>query len=98
MGPGPGTIHAGVSELDPGHRLIWERGQMTTECWWAPPPASRGEGGIEELQEALTLAVQRQLVSDVPVGVFLSSGLDSSSIATLAAATSADFAGEHSHL
>lgn len=91
--PGPGTIHAGVSELDPGHRLIWERGRVTTERWWEPRPSPVADGGIEQLQEALRIAVRRQLVSDVPVGVFLSSGLDSSAIATLAAGTSADFAG-----
>lgn len=90
--PGPGTIHAGVNELDPGHRLIWERGEVTSERWWEPRRGST-QGGVEELREALALAVRRQLVSDVPVGVFLSSGLDSSAIATLAAGTAANFAG-----
>lgn len=86
------TLYRGVRSLEPGWRLIMEAGEMRLEPWWrieswltdTPRVVALGEAA-EALRPRLDLAVQRQLVSDVPVGIFLSGGLDSSSIAAAAA-------------
>jgi asparagine synthase (glutamine-hydrolysing) len=86
--PGPGTLVVGVEELPPGTYLLWEGGQIRRERWWAP---TFEEDGAEEcesearLRTVLEDAVGRHLVADRPVGLFLSGGLDSGSVAALAA-------------
>jgi asparagine synthase (glutamine-hydrolysing) len=81
---GPRTAYRNICELPPGHRLRWQAGKIRLERWWEPPqnvqPTDR-----EGLSEVLVDAVRRHLVADVPVGIFLSSGLDSAVIATLVA-------------
>lgn len=82
------TMYRGVRSLQPGHWMIVEGGRVRTEPWWQieewlgsrDRPATRAEA-VERLREALSIAVRRQLVSDVPVGIFLSGGLDSSTVA-----------------
>ena len=82
------TLYRAVRSLPPGHWMIVEDGRVRTEAWWrveewlgqADRPATEPEAVIE-LRLALSAAVRRQLISDVPVGIFLSGGLDSSSIA-----------------
>lgn len=86
------TIYRGVRALQPGHRLVVEDGRYRIEPWWqveewverAPRPRDAREAAVA-VREALDGAVARQLVSDVPVGIFLSGGIDSSSIAAAAA-------------
>jgi asparagine synthase (glutamine-hydrolysing) len=82
--PGPRTVYRGVRELPPGHLLRWHAGHVMVERWWEPAQAA-GTAGPEELTEVLTDAVRTHLVADVPVGIFLSSGLDSAVVGTLAA-------------
>jgi len=77
-----------VREFPPGHLL--ERGDAEPRPWWDPawrayPPATAGDVGPADLRLALDAAVRRQLMSDVPYGVLLSGGLDSSIVAALAA-------------
>ena len=88
------TIYRNVRALQPGWRMVIEDGQQRTESWWnlgfwlgAPPEATR-EDLTFAVREAVDAAVARQLVSDVPVGLFLSGGVDSSSIAASAALAS----------
>jgi asparagine synthase (glutamine-hydrolysing) len=86
------TIYRGVRSLQPGGRMVIEGGQARLETWWqveaclahAPPQANRRDVAVA-VREAVDHAVARQLVSDVPVGLFLSGGVDSSSIAASAA-------------
>lgn len=86
------TIYRGVRALEPGHRLIIENGRSRIDAWWrleewltpGSPIADPREAAIA-VREAVDIAVSRQLVSDVPVGIFLSGGIDSSSIAASAA-------------
>lgn len=87
------TIYRGVRSLAPGHRLVVENGAMRTEPWWRIEEwLTRGVGtgdlpaAAEAVRAALDGAVRRQLISDVPVGIFLSGGVDSSSIAASAVA------------
>jgi asparagine synthase (glutamine-hydrolysing) len=84
--PPPRTGVAGIRELAPGHRLRWRPGRhAAAERYWSVPSArtTKPVPG-SELRELLADAVGSHLVSDVPVGVFLSGGIDSSSIVALA--------------
>jgi asparagine synthase (glutamine-hydrolysing) len=90
--PGPLTIYKDARKLAPGHVLVVENGAHTIERYARPAPASRdelrGESFDElaaELRERLRDSVRAHLVADVPVGVLLSGGVDSSAIAALAA-------------
>ena len=86
--PAPKTIFKGISELPPGHLLEWREGRTRVERYWDVefrPENGNIEEYVTELQETLREAVGLRLVSDVPLGVFLSGGLDSSTIAALMA-------------
>lgn len=100
------TIYENVSVLPPGHCLTFRDGQVAVERYWRCPklrgPISLAEAG-EELARLLRAAVAKQLVADVPVSGFLSSGLDSTTVMAIAAglnpdlvAYSFDFDGEDS--
>jgi asparagine synthase (glutamine-hydrolysing) len=89
------TIYRGVRALPPGRRLIAEDGRVRLEPWWnveawlrGPVTHTDGRDAAAAVREAVDGAVARQLVSDVPVGLFLSGGVDSSSIAASAALAS----------
>jgi asparagine synthase (glutamine-hydrolysing) len=87
--PAPLSIIRSVRKLEPGCALVLERGRLRTIRYWQiePQPAAHEDYGesVRELRTRLEQAVRSQLVSDVPLGVFLSGGLDSSTIAALAA-------------
>jgi asparagine synthase (glutamine-hydrolysing) len=91
--PAPRTILRGVSKLPPATVLVVEPdGTRRERRWWDPPFArdperSRWSAGdwAEATREALRVAVRRRMVADVPVGVLLSGGLDSSLIVALLA-------------
>jgi asparagine synthase (glutamine-hydrolysing) len=82
--PSPHAIFSGVRKLPPGHRLVWEQGRTSVEPYWDlrfDGTDARPEGEIvAEFEERLREAVRLRLVSDVPLGAFLSGGIDSSSI------------------
>ncbi len=91
--PAPLTVLRGVRKLPPGHLLRWQNGSAELRRWWdlramAAAPKRTGltlAAAAEELEPLLADAVRRQLVSDVPVGVFLSGGIDSTLVAALMA-------------
>jgi len=78
----PRTIFKSVHKLEPGCRFEWRLGQTEPkiERYWAPPlrDDSLAAPDTEELESLLERAVKRQMISDVPIGVFLSGGIDSS--------------------
>jgi asparagine synthase (glutamine-hydrolysing) len=80
----PATILRGIEQLPPAHYLVWEDGRTrVAEYWDVPhvPPTARSEAeALAELDARLLDAVSARLVSDVPVGAFLSGGVDSSAI------------------
>lgn len=85
--PAPRTIYRGIHKLLPGHFLIYERGDVHTAPYWDIPvpdptlPAPAGpERLAEHLRELIDDAVRCRLISDVPLGVFLSGGIDSSTV------------------
>jgi asparagine synthase (glutamine-hydrolysing) len=86
--PAPLTMIAGISKLPPAHQLVAERSGVTLHRYWdaaaaaaAPPRRDRPAA----LRAVLLASVERELMSDVPVGVFTSGGLDSSLLAAAAA-------------
>lgn len=86
--PGPKTLFRGVFKLMPGYYLRWHKGEFVTCRYWQGQPTSvqrnRSEAElITELRQELRAAVKRHLISDVPLGVFLSGGLDSSTLLAL---------------
>jgi asparagine synthase (glutamine-hydrolysing) len=87
--PGPKTMFKGVFKLQPGHLLVWKDGRYDIHRYANPLPSANGRVHDErelvaELRGHLRDAVRRQLISDVPLGVFLSGGLDSSALLALA--------------
>jgi asparagine synthase (glutamine-hydrolysing) len=86
---GDETFYAGVQKLMPGHRLeIDEQGNLRVEEYWDLPQAVADKPHderyyVESYRELLEGAVNSHLMSDVPLGVFLSGGLDSSAVAAL---------------
>jgi asparagine synthase (glutamine-hydrolysing) len=95
--PGERCILQGVKKLPPAHALVFnaETGALKVWRYWDLPPPADARGDveaheadlIEELEALLDDAVRRQLVADVPVGVLLSGGVDSSLITAMAART-----------
>jgi asparagine synthase (glutamine-hydrolysing) len=83
----PRTIFRGIKKLPPGHRMILEGGRLATNRYWEYNLTSEQDKGEvfyrETVLERFKEAVKAQLVSDVPLGAFLSGGIDSSAIVAL---------------
>ena len=92
----PLTLVEGIRSLAPGHALTWQGGSLTESTYWdlVDEPANADSAGVsisvdngksvvEQLRTLLEEAVRLQLVSDVPVGVFLSGGIDSSALVSI---------------
>lgn len=93
--PGPKTIVRGVRQLPPGSLLTWEHESRRLEerRWWTPPsmPGRLHEPRavlVAEASRLFTDSVRSRLIADVPVGVFLSGGIDSTLVASVASASS----------
>ena len=86
--PGPRTLFHGIQQLPPGHGLVLENDELTQFRYhdWNYPGYSElsPQEAADAFLEKLSQAVDRQMVADVPLGIFLSGGLDSSSILTAA--------------
>ena len=90
---GTGTLFKGIHRLLPGHTLVFERGEITVRQYWDVPVGehhpeitSLSEAdAVSRFRELLEESVRIRLMSDVPLGMFLSGGLDSSAIAALMA-------------
>jgi len=81
--PAPRTIYEGVFKLLPGHRLVVEKGKLKVTQYWDVPyqPISQSEAECGEILSGLIKeSVRLRLISDVPLGAFLSGGIDSSTI------------------
>ena len=91
--PDPQSIFAGVRKLPPGHRLVWTRAAgVCVERYWTPyRPEQAGlseDEAVLRIRELLTDAVSSHLESEVPLGAFLSGGVDSSTVVALMARAS----------
>src|SRR3954468_5716671 len=88
---GTETLFRGIHRLQPGHTLIFENGQISIRRYWDIPAGRNSEevGGLSQaaivrrFRDLLEEAVRIRLMADVPLGMFLSGGLDSSAIAAL---------------
>ena len=94
--PDPRTIFQAVRKLPPAHRLLWRRGEAAPriDSYWdlhypTPPTVLSLEDAADELRGRLDLATQARMVSDVPLGAFLSGGLDSGAVVATMAGLSA---------
>ena len=86
--PAPLTIYREVRKLEPGHLLIWESGRVENRQYWdldvaQPDRDTNEEEWVERFDGAIEDAVNSHMVSDVPVGAFLSGGIDSSLVVAL---------------
>jgi asparagine synthase (glutamine-hydrolysing) len=88
--PDPKTMFRGIFKLEAGHCAIFRKGELKITQYWdlTFPPANaafpRSEHDLsDEIRERFRRSVEAQMVSDVPIGAFLSAGLDSSSIAAI---------------
>jgi len=92
--PAPLTIFREARKLPPGHLLLWEEGAVRLERFARPEPLPERDDEqaelVEELRSRLRDSVRAHLVSDVPVGVLLSGGVDSALLAALAAEESSE--------
>jgi asparagine synthase (glutamine-hydrolysing) len=90
--PSPRSIVRGISKLQPAHTLLWSvaGGTLRLRRYWSPELGT--DGGLrqrsldeecEELRNVLRESVRKELISDVPLGVFLSGGIDSSAVAAM---------------
>ena len=94
--PAPFSIYDGISKLKPGHTLLLEAGRLSEQAYWNLDTLGGPHRRFRELPDAqkdlfsiLDDAVQRQMIADVPLGAFLSGGIDSSIIVALMARHSA---------
>ena len=87
--PSPRTIYTGVRKLPPGHVLVWEQGRERVERYWSLRFLPKTQTGVVEIRHRvralLDESVRLRLESDVPVGVLLSGGIDSTAVAALMA-------------
>jgi asparagine synthase (glutamine-hydrolysing) len=78
--PAPKTIYRGIAKLPAGHLLTWQAGRVGIERYWNPSAdivARSSDDTVQELDSLLRDVVPAHTLSDVPVGVFLSGGMDS---------------------
>ncbi len=83
--PAPMSIFKSIRKVLPGAWIRWKNGKVVeTKTWWKPPTKISNlsfQDAKEKLDSLLEGAVQRRMISDVPLGVFLSGGIDSSTVA-----------------
>src|SRR5690606_16699760 len=82
--PGGRTLLKNIRKVEPGHYLLWTRTGVTTHRWFSlayEPDYSVGEADwLEQVDATFMRTTRRQMVSEVPLGAFLSGGADSSAI------------------
>ena len=87
--PAPMTAFKEIRKLEPGHWLRWKDGQIETKRYWLPDFTKKikitEEDAIEETTRLLREATKLRMISEVPLGAFLSGGVDSSTVVALMA-------------
>jgi asparagine synthase (glutamine-hydrolysing) len=82
--PGRHTLLSSVKKVEPGHFLLWKDGEITSKRWfhleYEPDDEPSEAQWVDEVEHLFLETTRRQMISDVPVGAFLSGGVDSSSI------------------
>ena len=94
--PPPWTAIQGIRPLEPGHIGVWQEGRWRTKSYWKLPVSTKGlshespEKIVSDLREILIESSRSQLMSDVPIALFLSGGVDSAVIGALMRRVGAD--------
>jgi len=93
--PAPFSIYEGVNKLPAAHKLVLEDGRVEVSCYWrlnynTLTPVPNEKDAARQLQDLIADSVRMRLVSDVPLGVLLSGGVDSSAVAALAVRASSE--------
>src|SRR3989442_707397 len=92
--PAPLTAYRAIRKLEPGHSLLWRNGEIKTERYWqldfSKKVSITEEEAGERVVELLREAVRVRLMSEVPLGAFLSGGIDSSAVVALMAQESSE--------
>ncbi len=92
--PAPLTAYRGIKKLEPGHSLLYKRGEIKIERYWQPDFSQKLDISEEEAGERaiaiLRDAVKVRLMSEVPLGAFLSGGIDSSAVVALMSEVSSE--------
>jgi len=88
--PAPFTIFKNIKKLLPGHTLTWNKGEVSVECYWDLNISEKKtecteQHYVQRLYQLLEESVRLELISDVPLGAFLSGGMDSSAVVGLMA-------------
>jgi asparagine synthase (glutamine-hydrolysing) len=82
--PGEDTMLKGIRKLEPGHYLAWKDGDIAIKQWfemaYEPDESVSESEWVERVHDTFMRTTRRQMVSDVPLGAFLSGGVDSSGI------------------
>lgn len=90
--PAPRTLMVGVEKLEPATAVTWRNGVLAKQRYWGEPVGIRDDisfgEAADELREHLRAAVRRQMMSDRPIGLMLSGGVDSAAVAALMAEAS----------
>jgi len=90
--PAPWTLVDGIEKILPGYWMEWRDGKLRSEAYWQLPQGTPGrhtlDSAREELDSLLQRSVREHLLSDVPLGVWLSGGIDSTTILHYAAKAS----------
>lgn len=91
--PGPATIYRDVHKLPPGHLLLAEQGRVEVRKYWDLPFTGTGDPAreseyLEQLDALLRESIRLRLISDVPLGAFLSGGIDSTAVVAYMVETS----------
>ena len=85
--PAPSTAFRHIRKLEPGHLLVWQKGETRTERYWSLDFKKKlditEQDAGEQAVDLLRSAVKARLMSDVPLGAFLSGGIDSSAVVAL---------------
>jgi asparagine synthase (glutamine-hydrolysing) len=91
--PSPNTVFQDIRQVPPAHVLVWERGAVRLHEYWDvtfdPRGPHRSEEALEEFTQLFDEAVRMRMVADVPLGSFLSGGVDSSAVVASMARQSA---------
>ena len=92
--PAPLTAFEDVRKLPPGHTLLYDAGEVSIERYWELEFADRPDRlsdaeAAEQIRDQLRAAVKRRMISDVPLGAFLSGGVDSAAVVAAMAEVSA---------
>jgi asparagine synthase (glutamine-hydrolysing) len=87
--PAPQTVYREIRKLEPAHYLVWQKGEIEIKRYWSPDFSKKIKisemEAVEETTRILREAIRLRMISEVPLGAFLSGGVDSSAVVAMMA-------------